>query len=210
MRNLTAIAIVVAALVAGSTSYIFARYPSEDLAAKARPPMSRLLTLSAEQERAINEADPSFQADAARLASQLDTVQADLALLLEAPATDKRQAMAKVETMMLAHNALERRVAEHVLEVREHLTPEQSKSLMGLMAKRVRSTRNRMQRCRWGWGSASGKGCCGGSQNNCCGGNCGNGQDGGGGQGTGGGQGAGQGAGGGQGLRDGTGPRRGE
>ena len=220
MRNLTAIAIIVAALVAGSTSYIFARYPSVDLAAKARPPMSRLLTLSDQQERAINEADPSFQADAARLASQLDAVQADLALLLEDPATDKQEAMAKVETMMLAHNALERRVAEHVLEVREHLTLEQSKSLMGLMAERVRSTRNRMQRCRWGWGRASGKGCCGGQDN--CRGNgggagkgqgAGNGQGAGagrGGQGHGGGHGEGDGRGGGQGLRDGTGPRRSE
>ncbi len=205
MKHLSAIAIVTAALIAGSTSYIFARYPSEDLAAGARPPMSRLLTLSAQQERTINEADPSFQTDAARLASQLDTVQADLALILEDPASDRQEAMAKVETMMLAHNALERRVAEHVLEVREHLTPEQSKSLMGLMASRVRSSRTRMQRCRWGWGrGASGQGAGrGGGQ--------GAGDGRGGGQGgSGNGRGGGHGDGGGQGLRDGTGPRRAE
>ena len=168
--------------------------------------MSHLLTLSAQQEQAINEADPSFHTDAARLASDLDAVQENLACLLEDPATDRQEAMATVEKMMLAHNALERRVAEHVLEVREHLEPQQRKSLMGLMSERVRTTQNRMQRCRWGWGRISGKGCCGGqgSCDACCVGQWGD-------KGScGGGQGSGKGGGGRTGPRDGTGPRRAE
>ncbi|MBL7134580.1 MAG: periplasmic heavy metal sensor [Phycisphaerae bacterium] len=213
MKHLSVIGIVTAALVAGSASYIFARYTSDEIAAQARPPMSHLLSLSAQQEQAINEADPSFHTDAARLASDLDAVQENLACLLEDPATDRQVAMATIEKMMLAHNALERRVAEHVLEVREHLEPQQRKSLMGLMSERVRTTRNRMQRCRWGWGRISGKGCCGGQGacNGCCvgqGGGSGGGSGQGAGNSRGGGQGGGKGGGGRTGLRDGTGPRK--
>jgi len=190
MKHLSVIGIVTAALISGATSYIFARYPSSEPAAQARQPMSQLLTLSAQQEQAINEAAPSFQTDAARLASDLDAVQENLACMLDDPAIDRQEAMATVEKMMLAHNALERRVAEHVLEVREHLEPQQRKALMGLMAERVRDTQNRMQRCRWGWGRGTGSGSGSGS-----------------GRGSGGGQGGGNGRGGRNGPRDGTGPR---
>jgi len=148
--------------------------------------MSHLLKLGAQQEKVINEADPSFLTDAARLASNLDAMQESLGSLLSDLGSDRQEVLAMVDKMMLAHNALERRVAEHVLEVREHLTPQQRRTLMGLMADRVRVTRNRMHRCRWGWGGEPGE-----SR-----------------RGYGGGQGQGKGRGGRTGLRDGTGPRR--
>lgn len=152
MKHLTTIGILTAALASGSLTYLYARNPGAEAAAQARPPMSHLLELSTEQERIVNEADPSFPSDAANLAAKLDAEQEKLAGLLENPDSAREETMVQVETMMVAHNDLERRVAEHVLEVREHLTPDQRKKLMGLMAERVRVTQNRMQRCRWGWG----------------------------------------------------------
>lgn len=158
MKRLTTTGILSIALVSGVLSYLYAGNPTTETPAQTRPPMSHLLELSAEQERVINSADPSFLTDAAELATKLDAEQEKLALLLENPDSGRAETMAQVEAVILAHNGLERRVAEHILEVREHLTPEQRKKLMGLMAGRVRVTQNRMQRCRWGRGRGQGHG----------------------------------------------------
>ena len=152
MKHLTTIGILTTALTSGFLTFLYARNPETQAVDQTRTPMSHLLELPPEQERIINEADPSFPGDAGKLAAALDAEQEKLATLLEDPGSNRETTMAQVETMMIAHNNLERRVAEHVLEVREHLTPEQRKKLMGLMAQRVRVTQNRMQRCRWGWG----------------------------------------------------------
>jgi len=152
MKHLTTIGILTTALTSGFLTFLYARGPETQAVDRTRPPMSHLLELSTEQEHVINEADPSFPGDAAKLAAKLDAEQENLATLLENPDSERETTMAQVETMMIAHNNLERRVAEHILEVREHLTPEQRTKLMGLMAQRVRVTQNRMQRCRWGWG----------------------------------------------------------
>jgi len=158
MKHLTTLGTLPVALVSGVLSYLYADSLTPETPAAARPPMSHLLELSPQQERAINEADPSFPAEAADFAAKLDAEQEKLAVLLESPSSGKEETMAQVERLMLAHNNLERRVAEHVLQVREHLTPDQRKTLMGLMAGRVRVTQNRMQRCRWGWGRGNGCG----------------------------------------------------
>ena len=158
MKHLTTIGILTTALTSGFLTFLYARNPETQVIGQTRPPMSHLLELSTEQERVINASDPSFPVDAGALAAKLDAEQENLATLLEDPNSEREATMAQVETMMIAHNNLERRVAEHVLEVREHLTPEQRKKLMGLMAQRVRVTQNRMQRCRWGWGRGQGRG----------------------------------------------------
>ena len=158
MKHLTTLGILTTALTSGFLTFLYARNPETQAIDQTRPPMSHLLELSTEQERVINEADPSFPVDAGALAARLDAEQENLATLLENPDSERETTMTQVETMMIAHNNLERRVAEHVLEVREHLTPTQRKRLMGLMAQRVRVTQNRMQRCRWGWGRGRGGG----------------------------------------------------
>lgn len=151
MKNLTTTVILAAALAAGIVSFLYASSP--DAATPGRtPPMSHLLELSPEQESTIGKADPNFRPEARSLAAKLDAEHNKLAELLEDAGAGREAVMAQVETMMLAHNALERRVAEHVMEVREHLSPQQRAKLMSLMAERVRVTRNRMNRCRWGWG----------------------------------------------------------
>jgi len=180
MKNLTTLVILTAALASGIVSFLYARGPDTAATTQRRPPMSQLLELSPEQEAAIGKVDPNFRHEAKALAAKLDAAQDRLAELLEAAGAARETTMAQVETMMLAHNALERRVAEHIMEVREHLSPQQRMKLMGLMAERVRVTQNRMQRCRWGWGrgckngkcpSADGRGCLrgkGGGPCMCC------------------------------------------
>lgn len=180
MKNLTTLVILIVALASGIVSFLYARGPDTAATTRRRPPMSHLLDLSAEQESAIGKADPNFRGEAGELAAKLDAEQDRLAELLEDSGAARETVMAQVEKMMLAHNALERRVAEHILEVREHLSPQQRARLMGLMSERVRATQNRMQRCRWGWGrgcrngkcpSADGRGCLrgkGGGPCMCC------------------------------------------
>jgi len=180
MKNLTTLVILTAALASGIVLFLHARGPDTAAATRRRPPMSHLLELSAEQESTIGKVDPNFRAEAKVLAEKLDAEQDRLAELLEDSGAARETVMAQVETMMLAHNALERRVAEHIMEVREHLSPRQRARLMGLMAERIRVTQNRMQRCRWGWGrgckngkcpSADGRGCLrgkGGGPCMCC------------------------------------------
>lgn len=158
MKRLTTIAVLAAALASGFASFLYARNPGTGTPDPVRPPMAHLLELSDEQERAVTDADPSFLDDATELAATLDSEQEKLAALLDNPDSGREETLAQVETMMSAHNSLERRVAGHILAVREHLPPEQRKKLMGLMAGKVRTTQTRMRRCRWGWPRGDGGG----------------------------------------------------
>jgi len=159
MKHLTAIVIILAALGSGVASYLYANESTAPTPPPpARPPVSHLLDLTPEQERLINAADPTFSADAADLAERLDAEQAALATLLEDETSGKEETLAQVEAVIGAHNTLERRVATHVLDVREHLTGDQRKKLMCLLAGTVRSTQGRMERCRRGRGRGLGQG----------------------------------------------------
>ena len=63
MKNLTTIIILTAALASGIVSFLYAGSPDTAATTRRRPPMSHLLELSAEQESAIDRADPNFHAN---------------------------------------------------------------------------------------------------------------------------------------------------
>ena len=96
------------------------------------------LGLSEEQHEAIHATAPTFDDDAVKLADQLRRRRHELADLLESEGAADAQVLEQVELVIAAHNALERRVAQHVLAIRKHLTPAQQKRLMGLCARQVR------------------------------------------------------------------------
>ena len=96
------------------------------------------LGLSDEQHKAIHATDPVFDNEAAGLADGLRRRRHGLAELLESEGAADAKILEQVELVIAAHNALERRVARHVLAIRQHLTPAQQKRLMGLCARQIR------------------------------------------------------------------------
>lgn len=70
----------------------------------------------------------------------------------EAPPATDQDILDQVERVIAAQDTLERRVAQHIVAVRGHLTPDQQKRLLGLCAKQVRKHRHQ------GWGRGYGRG----------------------------------------------------
>jgi hypothetical protein len=103
------------------------------------PHLSGLLGLTDTQIKAIDRADPDFDRQAADLAKRLSDARGELARVLEDGDATDAQVLEAVEATIEAHNALERRVARHILMVREHLEPQQRTRLMGLCAEGVRA-----------------------------------------------------------------------
>lgn len=109
--------------------------------------LSACLGLSASEARTMAEADPDFSRQAGTLRSEMARQRRALAELLEDPASSDEALTQQVERVIAAHDALERRVAGHVLAIRKHLTPDQAKRLMGLVAEGVRRAGKCCRRC---------------------------------------------------------------
>ena len=142
------VAVAIIAILAGAASFfatraIASREPVAFGGGSSRQRPCRALTswmqLSAEQTEAIGRDDPDFEADCVRLDSELMEQRMILADLLAKPSTPKADILGQVEQVITTHNALERRVAQYLLVVRDHLSADQQKQLMGLCAKSVRN-----------------------------------------------------------------------
>lgn len=103
------------------------------------------LRVPVEQREAIRSHDASFAGDLKRLREELATCRSELAAALERSEATDEQIRARSEAAIAAGVALERRVTEHLLAIRDHLTPEQQKRLFGLCAEGVRQGRG------WQW-----------------------------------------------------------
>ena len=154
MTRMQTIVVVVLALAAGAGAFLIGRGTGQAVSA---PPaaatcpvglgpscnecdaLAGCLGLSAEEARKMAQADPDFGPQARALRSSLVRQRHLLARLLEDPTSSDKALMQQVERVIAAHDALERRAAEHVLVIRRLLTPPQAKRLMGLTAKSVRS-----------------------------------------------------------------------
>jgi Spy/CpxP family protein refolding chaperone len=100
--------------------------------------MAVWLELDDAQAEAVQMADATFHSDSARLAETLTEERAKLAAALEDAAASDQAILDQVERVIAAGNALERRVARHVVAIRPSLTPGQQRKLMGLCAQNVR------------------------------------------------------------------------
>ena len=153
------IAVGLLALVAGTGSFLVGRSAGQTVSvpatARTRPAgigpscnecdvLASCLGLSPREAAAMAAVDPDFSRQADALRSHLSKQRHALAHLLEDPGSSDEVVMQQVERVIAAHDALERRVAAHVLAIRKHLTPPQAKRLMGLAAGSVRS----LGRCR--------------------------------------------------------------
>ncbi len=100
--------------------------------------LAQWLTLSPQQRQQIERLDPQYHRDAAALAQQLHHERRLLADMLEAGAATDMDILEQVERIIAAHNALERRVAEHLVTMRRELEPEQRRQLGRFAAGQVR------------------------------------------------------------------------
>jgi Spy/CpxP family protein refolding chaperone len=101
-------------------------------------PLARRLGLTPEHVKVLEAHDPQFAEDVKTLRTNLENARLMLASVFEKEGATNEEIRAQVEAAIEAHNQLERRVAEYVIEVRDHLTPEQQKKLYGLCAEKVR------------------------------------------------------------------------
>ena len=111
-----------------------------------RGPVAEWLQLEPERAEAVEKADPGFGAESKGLTGELTAEREKLAALLDDPKSADPQVLGQVERVIAAHNALERRVAKHVLAIRPHLEPAQQKQLLGLCAQGVRRAAGRYWR----------------------------------------------------------------
>lgn len=138
--------VVVIGLIVAGVSFLATIGTSPETRAANDPHLNRWLGLSKDQIKAIDEADPGFDKEAAELADTLSQAKGELASALEDDdATDER-ILERVESAIAAHDALERRVAQHLLNIRSHLAPEQRSRLMGLCAEGVRASQRHQYR----------------------------------------------------------------
>lgn len=115
----------------------------------AQSPVAKRLRLDPEQAKIIEASDPQFIDDLRALRRNLEQARSMLAAAFEDENISDDEIRDRVEAAIEAHNRLERRVAEYLIAVRDHLTPKQQRQLYGLCAEKVRECGRRWRR---GWG----------------------------------------------------------
>jgi hypothetical protein len=110
--------------------------PVTDAAVPA--PLSEWLELSAVQRRELAQNDPTYDADWAALRDKVGAERDILGTMMQARDAKEAEVLAQVDRVSAAENALQRRITQHVLRLRDGLTTQQQMNLMGLCANAVR------------------------------------------------------------------------
>jgi Spy/CpxP family protein refolding chaperone len=123
------------------------------------------LGMSPEQAKKIQTIDATFAEESTKLERALFDERQKLAALFDREDATAEAIQQQVEKVIAADNALERRVAAHLVALRPHLTAEQRAKLYKRCAQGVREAGG----CRWRCATASGPaGCAGPSQEKPC------------------------------------------
>jgi len=99
---------------------------------RARNRLARRLRLSEEQVRVLQEKDPDFETDSVHLRNVLLAERAKLLSVFEDTESGDDELLQQIESLVVTHSRIERRIAEHVLVLRPYLGVEQQKWLIGL------------------------------------------------------------------------------
>lgn len=105
---------------------------------KTQSLLAEWLHLDAESAEAINAYDPGFTKDLARLRGELAEARNDLIAMFENVNTRDEELRKQIESVIEAHNQLERRVSNYLVGVRSHLTSAQQQRLFSLCADNMR------------------------------------------------------------------------
>jgi len=98
---------------------------------------ARRLQLTEEQNAWMEAHDPNFEADCVLLKERLRQVHTDLIASLEDSDSVDQELLAQIDTLVEAHRELETRVAQSIMLLRPHLSPEQRTHLSGLCRGRL-------------------------------------------------------------------------
>lgn len=120
--------------------------PASQPANPAQRGLSKWLGLSERQQAEVGSVDAEFEADTLRLRNELAQARSGLTGRLETTRSTDAEILADVERVITAHDALERRVAQHLVKLRPHLTAAQQKRLFDLCAEGVREAGGRRWR----------------------------------------------------------------
>ena len=99
---------------------------------RQRGRLAQRLNLTDEQIRIAQGQDPNFESDLAGLRNTLLTERAKLVRMFEDAQTDNKQLLEQIDKMISTHSQIERRIAQYLLVLRQHLNAEQQKWLIGL------------------------------------------------------------------------------
>ena len=99
---------------------------------RQRGRLAQRLNLTDEQILITQEQDPNFDSDLAEMRNTLLTERANLLRMFEDAQTHNEQLLEQIDKMISAHSRIERRIARHLLVLRQHLSAEQQKWLIGL------------------------------------------------------------------------------
>ena len=135
--------IVLAALITAFAAFAATRAarapatfsPSADSATTA---LMDWLGVATDQRREIFNHDPQFGPDLQKMRDELASQRTALAAALEKPDSPDELITARVEAVLAASNAMERRVTRYLLTVRHHLSADQQQKLFNLCAQGVR------------------------------------------------------------------------
>jgi len=99
---------------------------------RQRGRLAQRLNLTDEQIIIMQQQDPNFESDLIQLRDNLLAERAKLFRVFEDAQTDNEQLLEQIDKMISAHSRIERRIARHLLVLRQHLNAEQQKWLIGL------------------------------------------------------------------------------
>lgn len=156
MTSRWTLSLVLAGVVAGGGSFVasVATRPSDAPAVAEDTATQALLTwlrASDEQRAALRGHDPAFARDLRKLRAELAHQRALLASSLDGAAVAPDAVRARLNDVLATQAAIEHRVMDYLLSVRDHLTPDQRRQLFGLCAEEVRQGRA------WRWGRQRGE-----------------------------------------------------
>lgn len=100
--------------------------------------LEQWLQLTPQQTSELRGLDSTFAAEMSVLEARLTAERERLAAMFDNPTTPNDVLLKQVEAVIAAHDAVERRVAAHVIALRPHLTAAQQKQMFEKLASGVR------------------------------------------------------------------------
>lgn len=96
------------------------------------------LDVAPSQRAELQQHDPAFAAELNKLRQAVARKRNELASALDDPQSRDDEIRTKLEELIAANAGVERRVADYLLTVRDHLTKDQQRRLFGLCAEGIR------------------------------------------------------------------------
>jgi Spy/CpxP family protein refolding chaperone len=112
--------------------------PTAAATTRASAALMDWLAATPQQRAQLESRDPGFADELARLRADLEQRRSEFAAALDSSTTSDNVIRARLEAVLSANAALERRIADYLLLARANLTAEQQRKLFGLAAEEVR------------------------------------------------------------------------